>query len=444
MHSDNTTIYAPSSAIGGAIAVIRISGPDAKRVETLFDRDIFSKPSVLRRVMLSQDGERIDDGMAVYFRAPHSYTGEDMVEINCHGGAETVRRILAALSHIGFEPAEGGAFTKRAFLAGKLDLSQAEAVMDLIQASADASRRAALEQLAGSVSETVHGVEAMLLDALSGMDAAIDYPDEAEDEMTLALPKTLDDAEKRLKKLIDDARRGHVLRDGVRVAILGRPNVGKSSLLNALLGRERAIVTEVAGTTRDILDESTSFSGVPIRLIDTAGIREASDEAERIGVRLAREAARDADILLLVLDGGEPLTDADRGLLRDTAADARRLVVVNKSDREAAWDIGEIGAGADDVLTVSARQASGLDTLKTEILKRTAPRDAAYGALTNERHIALCEAAHRAVCDAMRASEVDCAATDVRDALHALGGITGTDVDAEVIDRIFARFCVGK
>lgn len=432
------TIYAPASAIGGAIAVIRVSGPRAAEVSRILSADITGRPRELRLVHVRDGKEIVEDGMAVYFPAPHSYTGENMVELHCHGGSQTVQRVLGLLATCGFRPAEGGEFSRRAFLYGKMDLSQAEAVMDIINADAEQSLKAALAQLHGSVSREIQAVESLLLDALSGIDAAIDYPEEAEADAYAALPQQLGAARERIAQLLANGRRGRVLRDGLRVVILGRPNVGKSSLLNALLGQERAIVTNAAGTTRDVLDERTSFRGVPVRLFDTAGIREASDEAERIGVNRAREALKTADVTLIVLDGSATLTPEDHALLEETRH-LVRILVRNKCDLPTtACDIGE------GMIPVSAKTGEGLSALCDHILALAAPERADAACITNERHLHALEGAQAALSSAAAAVELDCVATDIRTALHFLGSITGTDVDDTVIDRIFSRFCVGK
>lgn len=437
MRNSEDTIYAPSTAIGGAIAVLRVSGPRAKETARIFDRGFASEPGMMRFVRVQDDKEPIDDAMAVYFSAPASYTGEDMVEIDCHGGHQTVQRILGLLSGLGFRPAEGGEFTRRAFLNGKMDLAQAEAVMDIITADAEQSRKAALNQLHGSVSRAIHDVEDVLLDALSGIDAAIDYPDEAEEDCIAWLPEQLGAGRSKAERLLADGRRGRVLRDGLRVVILGRPNTGKSSLMNALAGFERAIVTDIAGTTRDVLDERLSFDGVPVRLIDTAGIREATDRAEQIGVDRALDEMRRADVQLVLLDGSSPLTAEDKTLIETTENGLPRILVVNKCDLPRQTDY----AGA---ISISAKTGQGLEELKREVLRLAAPQDADCNAITNERHLHALEQACAALCSAEQAEELDCKATDIRAALQALGSITGTDVDATVIDRIFERFCVGK
>lgn len=434
----NDTIYAPSTAIGGAIAVLRVSGFDTARAMQILSRDIRETPREMRYLRILDGMETVDRCMAVWFPSPASYTGEDMLEINCHGGPAIVRRILALLSKLGFRPAEGGEFTRRAFLNGKLDLTQAEAVMDVVSATAEQSGRAAMRQLAGSVSREVGAIAELLTDALAGVDAAIDYPDEAEADAYAALPEKIADAKSRMERLIDEGRRGRVLRDGLRVAILGRPNVGKSSLLNALLGEERAIVTASAGTTRDVLDAYTAFSGVPVRLVDTAGIRDAEDEAERIGVGRARDELAGADVRILLLDASVPPTDADRSLLRETEG-LPRIIAANKCDLGRAPETAAL-----EPLFLSAKTGEGLETLRARVLLLAAPEHAETVCLTNERHIHAMERALAALHEADPAAELDCVATDLGAALHALGEITGADVDETVIDRIFARFCVGK
>ncbi len=437
----NDTIFAPSSAIGGAIAVLRVSGPEAARVAELLDRDITSAPSRVRHARLLDGKTVVDDCMAAFFRAPRSYTGEDMAELYCHGGPMTVQKALALLSGLGFRPAEAGEFTRRAFENGKLDLSQAEAVMDVINASAEKSLKAAVLQLTGSVRSEITALEELLLDALAGIDAAIDYPDEAEADAVASLPETLARVKSRLAALIDEGRRGRVLRDGLRAVILGRPNVGKSSLLNALLGTDRAIVTPLPGTTRDVLDERTAIDGVPVRLVDTAGIRDGADAAESIGVERARRELRTADLILLVLDSSEPLAQADRELLGETAG-TPRILILNKSDLPSALTESELPAGP--LVRVSAARGDGIGTLKREILRLAAPAAEEAVSITNERHVALLERALAALAEIPSGAELDCVATDVRDALHFLGAITGRTVDAHVIARIFERFCVGK
>ena len=429
------TIYAPATAIGGAIALIRVSGPLCPNIaREVLDRDVTKTPRMLRFVRV-MDGEKVlDDGMACFLPGPGTYTGEDMLELSCHGGSRTVARLLERLSAAGARPAEPGEFTKRAFLNGKMDLSEAEAVMDVVSARAEESLKAALEQLHGKLSKRIHGIEELLIDSLSAIDAAVDYPDEVEEDVSATLPESLDRAQGEIDALIAEGRQGRALREGVYVALVGRPNVGKSSLLNALLGADRAIVTDLPGTTRDTLDEETSFFGVPVRLVDTAGIRESGDLVEQIGIDRARAALDRADVAVLLLDGTQTLTEEDQRLLALTAG-KNRLVLRSKGDLlQARDDFGE--------LSVSAKTGEGLDELKRRIVALSGAREGA--AITNERHIKALENARAALLHARTAHELTLVATDVRDALHHLGAITGRDVDADLIDRIFSRFCVGK
>ena len=429
------TIYAPATAIGGAIALIRVSGPLCPNIaRAMLDRDVAKTPRMLRFVRV-MDGEKVlDDGMACFLPGPGTYTGEDMLELSCHGGSRTVARLLERLSVAGARPAEPGEFTKRAFLNGKMDLSEAEAVMDVVSARAEESLKAALEQLHGKLSKRIHGIEELLIDSLSAIDAAVDYPDEVEEDVSSALPESLDRAQREIDALIAEGRQGRALREGVYVALVGRPNVGKSSLLNALLGADRAIVTDLPGTTRDTLDEETSFFGVPVRLVDTAGIRESGDLVEQIGIDRARAALDRADVAVLLLDGTQSLTEEDQRLLALTAG-KNRLVLRSKGDLlQTRDDFGE--------LSVSAKTGEGLDELKRRIVALSGAREGA--AITNERHIKALENAREALLHARTAHELTLVATDVREALHHLGAITGRDVDADLIDRIFSRFCVGK
>ena len=429
------TIYAPATAIGGAIALIRVSGPLCPNIaRAMLDRDVAKTPRMLRFVRV-MDGEKVlDDGMACFLPGPGTYTGEDMLELSCHGGSRTVARLLERLSVAGARPAEPGEFTKRAFLNGKMDLSEAEAVMDVVSARAEESLKAALEQLHGKLCKRIHGIEELLIDSLSAIDAAVDYPDEVEEDVSSALPESLDRAQREIDALIAEGRQGRALREGVYVALVGRPNVGKSSLLNALLGADRAIVTDLPGTTRDTLDEETSFFGVPVRLVDTAGIRESGDLVEQIGIDRARAALDRADVAVLLLDGTQTLTEEDQRLLALTAG-KNRLVLRSKGDLlQTRDDFGE--------LSVSAKTGEGLDELKRRIVALSGAKEGA--AITNERHIKALENAREALLHARTAHELTLVATDVREALHHLGAITGRDVDADLIDRIFSRFCVGK
>ncbi len=429
------TIYAPSTAVGGAIALIRVSGPLCPVIaREMLDRDVTKAPRMMRFVHMQDGNAVLDDGMACFLPGPGTYTGEDMLELSCHGGSRSVARLLERLSKTGARPAEPGEFTKRAFLNGKMDLSEAEAVMDVVSARAEESLKAALDQLHGKLKERIVAVEELLLDSLSAIDAAVDYPDEVEEDVSLALPESLNRAKREIDALIAEGRQGRVLREGVYVALVGRPNVGKSSLLNALIGADRAIVTELPGTTRDTLDEETAFFGVPVRLVDTAGIRDSKDVVEQIGIDRAKTALDRADVAVLLLDGTQTLTEEDEQLLTLTEGKTR-LILRSKGDLLQTED------GFGD-LTISAKTGEGLEELKRRIVALSGAREGA--AITNERHIKALENAAAALQHAGQVSELTLVATDIRDALHHLGAITGRDVDGELIDRIFARFCVGK
>ncbi|MDD3401690.1 MAG: tRNA uridine-5-carboxymethylaminomethyl(34) synthesis GTPase MnmE [Eubacteriales bacterium] len=432
----NETIYAPSTAIGGAIAIIRVSGSRSKTIsKEIFSKDITGLPNRLCYVLL-KDGEGIVDAcMGVFLPAPHTYTGEDMLEIHCHGGAMTVQSVLKCLSRTGARPAENGEFTKRAFLNGKMDLSQAEAVMDIINAEAQQSLKAALLQHEGSVKRQIEAVEGILLNTLSGIDAAIDYPEEAEADAYASLGESLDTATDEINRLLKTGRDNRVLRIGVSLAIVGKPNVGKSSLLNALLGRDRAIVTAAAGTTRDTIEEKLSIEGIPMRIVDTAGIRACSDEAESIGIERAKQVLDSADLVLLVTDGSEALDSNDSQLMSMTAR-KNRIIVSNKAD------ICKADRDAD--VYVSAKTGVGMDELKSLIVGRIAPNTTDCTAITNERHLRALECALVGIEAAKEACQLDCIATDIRESLHHLGSITGTDIDEKVLDKIFENFCVGK
>ncbi len=435
------TIFALATPAGGAIAVIRISGPQVKNVI----EKTFTQPLVHARMShgFVVDGEaRIDEAMAVYFEAPKSYTGEDMAELYTHGGRAVVSRTLALLSSYA-RPAEPGEFTRRAFLNGKLDLSQAEAVQDMVAASSERGAALALEQLQGSVSRAVKTVEQNLLDALSGIDAAIDYPEELEHDVFSNLPMSLQTAEKEIAVLLDNGMKQRVYREGAKVVLLGRPNAGKSSLMNALLGYERAIVTPNAGTTRDVIEEETLFFDVPVRLTDTAGMRESGDEAERIGVSRAKSAAEQADFLLLTFDGAEELDESDRQLLFSTVS-RPRMAVVCKSDLGAKISTAALTDEYDVfAVSVSVYTGEGVEELKREVASRLAP-ETESALVTNARHIAALIKARQALQSAISAKDAELIATDLRDALRYLGEITGETVDDAVLDRIFERFCVGK
>jgi tRNA modification GTPase len=438
----NDTIFALSTPAGGAIAVVRISGIYALRtLKHIFTGKI--TPKTLSHGKLTDGGEVIDDIMTVYLPAPKTYTGEDMAELYTHGGSAVVSRTLDLLLKEGLRPAEPGEFTRRAYINGKMDLAQAEAVMDVINASALRNAKAAVLQLEGSLSRELSKIEELLFDALSGIDAAIDYPEELEEDVFSGLPGKLKEASDKISKLLEGAEHAGAFREGARIVILGRPNTGKSSLLNALIGHSRAIVTPVPGTTRDIIEEQTSLGGVPVRIADTAGLRDTEDLVENIGIKRAREAMENADLLLLAFDSAMEWSNEDGALIRETEG-KDRIAVLCKSDLKPMISENELKARTGlTACTVSAVTQEGIEALKREIAARIAPSEESP-LVTNKRHIAALEAAFRDIKSALSASEPDCIATDVRSALDHIGEITGRSVDEEVLDRIFANFCVGK
>lgn len=442
MYNNTDTIFAPSTAIGGAITVIRISGPDSSTAATQLIHKPLT-PRMLTYAPILFNEEVLDESMAVFFPFPNSYTGEDMLELHCHGGLQTFRRISDALTALGFRPAEGGEFTKRAFLNGKMDLTQAEAVMDLINAQADVSLRTALYQLSGKMGDQISSIESCLLDIRSEIEAIIDYPDEMNDQKEGLLNK-LTSVSLSINTLLKKSRQGKYLREGVRAVILGRPNVGKSSVFNALIGENRAIVTGTEGTTRDLIDETIEWKGVSVRLQDTAGIREAADEAEAIGIERAREAFQHADILLLIIDVSRPLSQEDLSLI-ESAKDRRCIIVLNKSDLpDDTSTLHACTAAASSVIRTSCPDNTGFDVLKDEIIAVAEPEHLDVTSVTNIRHIRALEQALGCISRIEANMDLDCVATELREASHFLGIITGSDVDEQLLDRIFENFCVGK
>lgn len=446
-YSDDT-IFALSTPVGGAIALIRVSGALALPAA----RHIFTGSTEPRIASFGRlhDGERIiDEVVSVFYKAPNSYTGEDMIELSIHGSYAVASEVSALLQKQGMRPAEAGEFTKRAFLNGKLDLIQADAVMDIIASTSRASAEAAMEQLAGGLSRRIAEIEDKLTDALSEISAAIDYPEEMEDEVRCELPLILSAASEEIARLIANGRNNRVLREGASVVIAGPVNAGKSSLMNALCDTDRAIVTANAGTTRDIIEEHLSIRGVPVRLWDTAGIRSSADEAERIGIERALAALKTAQVVILLLDASLPLP-ADIGELLSHTRPDNRIIALNKSDLLVSETADTCAAKEllallpdETPIFISCKTHEGLEQLKDRTAALIRP-DCESAIVTNERHIARLEAALSCIDHAIAAPDAELSSIDIRAALTALGEITGRTVDDGVIDRIFERFCVGK
>ena len=444
----------------GGIGIIRVSGGDALGVARRVFRpaaggtlgDIAPYTARYGHIVAA-DGTVIDECILLYMRAPHSYTGEDTAELQCHGGAVVLREVLLRTWEAGARPAEAGEFTKRAFLHGRLDLARAEGVMELIAAKSTRAAHAARERLAGAFSHAVTDIRTQILGAVAHIEAGIDFP---EDDIPAAsaehLAAEIAAASAAVRRLLAGADTGRILREGVKTVIVGRPNVGKSSLLNALLGMERAIVTDVPGTTRDIIEEEISVAGIPLRLLDTAGLRAAEDAVEQIGVARTEQHLTDAELILAVFDASEPLTAEDHALLtRLSSALADIIILCSKEDRPSVLSAADFSAVAAPVLRISAQEGTGLDALREEIAVHIVRRegDLSDGALPNkEREIeALRRAeAHLTAAAGTLAADLgtDFVSIDLRAAYDALGEILGETVDTDLIDRIFSEFCIGK
>ena len=457
---EETTIAAIATAPGeGGIGIIRLSGVSAAEIaDKIFHTGKIKtfKEAVPYMMYFGHvtDGEkRIDEGLAVYMKAPHSYTGEDVVEIQIHGSAEALRETLALALRNGAVPAMRGEFTKRAFLNGRLDLAQAEAVMDIISAKGEAALTQAESHLSGALSGFVHEVMEELKDLITKLEVTIDYPEEDLEDLTMEeTGDALEKIDKSLSALLKRSEEGRVIREGLRTAIIGRPNAGKSSLLNALLQEERAIVTDVPGTTRDTIEEAVRISGVSLLLMDTAGLRETDNKVEQIGIERARASMEKADLILAVIDGSSPLDEEDKTILYSLGG-KKAIVILNKYDltpEVKAEDIWEI-AGHVPVVSLSARYGSGMDELREELRKITEKQDADAGRvlfLTNLRHVELVRKALdnvlRARASVREGLQADFIVIDLTEAWKTMGEITGDTMDDELIHSIFSRFCVGK
>lgn len=438
-----------------AIGILRLSGDGCAEVAgRVFScgsgRPLTEAPD--RKLVLGTlhdaQGRAVDQALAVYTRAPRTYTGEDTVELQCHGSPAALSAGLLALCAAGARQAGPGEFTKRAFLNGRIDLTGAEAVIDLIEAeTADAAANAAA-QLGGALLSRIEPIYGALTDICSHYHAVLDYPDEDIPDFRLAaFETTLEDARSRLEALLATCERGRILKNGVRVALLGRPNVGKSSLLNALAGYERVIVTALPGTTRDTVEERLSFGGLPVRLIDTAGIRETDDLIEALGVSRSEQASREADLALFLCDGSEPLSAEDRQAMAAAKLAKRSLGVINKTDLP--QRVEREALPFDTVFTVSALTGEGLEELTAHVralFDDDLPCDG--GILTNVRQqqaVGRAAAAIVRALDALRLGVTsDAVLTEIEDAMQALGELTGRSVREDVTNRIFERFCVGK
>lgn len=453
------TIAAIATAYGeGGIGIVRISGPASKEILSKIFVSPKSKNLTSRQLkyghIIDPDSKKtIDEVMAVYMKGPSTYTAEDVVEINCHGSVVSLQKTLEVVLRQGARIAEAGEFTKRAFLNGRLDLSQAEAVIDVVKAKTEKGFDVALNQMEGSLSERIHTIRESLLDLLVQTTVNIDYPDEDIEEITYDLFKDkISSINDDICNLLDTADTGKIIQEGLAVAIVGKPNVGKSSLMNALLKENRAIVTEIPGTTRDTIEEFVSLKSVPIRLIDTAGIRETRDEIERIGIEKSKEVFNKADLIILMLDGTNPLSEEDLKII-EYIKERRSIVLINKMDLESLLTIKDVKKhlpGA-TVIKTAIKKGLGLGDLEDEILNMVyggAVKQNESLLITNIRHKELLEKSKQALDDAIemtsRLEALDFIEVDIKNAYEFLGEIIGETVSDDIINAVFSRFCLGK
>lgn len=453
------TIVAISTAMGeGAIGIVRLSGPEALPIiNKLFQGKDLSKVTshtIHYGHIVNSEGKILDEVMVTLLKAPKTYTREDIVEINCHGGIVALQRILEACLHQGARLAEPGEFTKRAFLNGRIDLSQAEALMDLIQAKTGRAMDASLNQLQGSLSNAIRQLRNEMLNCLAQVEVSIDYPeyDDVEEISSQKMIETANEVKEKVTKLLEKAQSGKLFREGIETAIIGRPNVGKSSLLNYLTGSDKAIVTDIAGTTRDTIEEYINVRGVPLHLIDTAGIRETDELVEQIGVEKSRRIMAEADLIILILNQSESLTEIDKELLKLTKG-KKRIVLLNKTDLPSQIDKEDLLHYLDkeEWIALSVTNEKGLDKLEDRISQlfyegNLEANDINY--LLNSRHTHLLHEVVKCLNEVILACQmnvpIDLVQIDFTRAWELLGEITGDSVQDELLDQLFSQFCLGK
>ncbi|GIO11960.1 tRNA modification GTPase MnmE [Cohnella xylanilytica] len=454
------TIAAVATALGeGSIAVVRVSGPEAvERIAPLFRSKTDLREAKTHTVNYGwivdpADGAVVDEVLVTVMKGPRSFTAEDVVEISTHGGIVAVQSVLELVLRSGVRMAEPGEFTKRAFLNGRIDLAQAEAVIDLIRSKSNRAFQVARRQSEGALSKKIVPLRRQLIELLAHVEVNIDYPEHDVAEMTAsAITETCGKVLEAVRGLLKTAAEGKILREGIVTAIVGRPNAGKSSLLNALAQDNKAIVTDIPGTTRDIVEESVSLSGIPLRLLDTAGIRETSDVVERIGVERSRGALNEADLILLVLNHNEPLHEDERRLLEELEG-RPVIVVVNKIDLPGRLELDEVRSRfeAERIVEISAKEGTGIEALERAVSMlffggSIESEDLTY--VSNARHISLLHAAAKSLQDAMGAAKegipIDLIQIDIAAAWEQLGEIVGDSVGESLLDQIFSQFCLGK
>ncbi len=458
---DLDTITSISTPMGeGAIGIVRLSGPQAVEIaDKLYKgkhllNDVPSHTINYGHIIDPESKEVVEEVMVSVLRAPKTFTREDIIEINCHGGILTINRVLELTMTYGARMAEPGEFTKRAFLNGRIDLSQAEAVMDFIRSKTDRASKVAMNQIEGRLSDLIKKQRQSILEILAQVEVNIDYPeyDDVEDATTEFLLEQSKEIKQEINRLLDTGAQGKIMREGLSTVIVGKPNVGKSSMLNNLIQDNKAIVTEVAGTTRDVLEEYVNVRGVPLRLVDTAGIRETEDIVEKIGVERSRKALSQADLILFVLNNKEALTQEDYTLY-EVVKNEDVIVIVNKMDLEQNIDINEVKdmIGNTPLIQTSMLKQEGIDELEIQI------RDLFFGGevqnqdmtyVSNSRHISLLKQARQTIQDAIDAAEsgvpMDMVQIDLTRTWEILGEIIGETASDELIDQLFSQFCLGK
>lgn len=458
---DFDTITSISTPMGeGAIGIVRLSGPEAVEIgDKLYKgkkklKDVPSHTINYGHIIDPETDEVVEEVMISVLRAPKTFTREDIIEINCHGGILTINRILELTMTHGARMAEPGEYTKRAFLNGRIDLSQAEAVMDFIRSKTDRASKVAMNQIEGRLSDLIKRQRQSILEILAQVEVNIDYPeyDDVEDATTEFLLAQSKKIKNEIDQLLETGTQGKIMREGLSTVIVGKPNVGKSSMLNNLIQDNKAIVTEVAGTTRDVLEEYVNVRGVPLRLVDTAGIRDTEDIVEKIGVERSRKALSEADLILFVLNNNEPLTEEDRTLY-EVIKNEDAIVIVNKTDLERRLDIEEVKTmiGDTPLIQTSMLKQEGVDELELQI------RDLFFGGevqnqdmtyVSNSRHISLLKQARQTIQDAIDAAEagipMDMVQIDLTRTWELLGEIIGESASDELINQLFSQFCLGK
>lgn len=458
---DFDTITSISTPMGeGAIGIVRLSGPQAIEIGDILYKgkkklsEVETHTINYGHIIDPETNETVEEVMVSVLRAPKTFTREDIIEINCHGGILTINRILELTMTYGARMAEPGEYTKRAFLNGRIDLSQAEAVMDFIRSKTDRASKVAMNQIEGRLSDLIKKQRQSILEILAQVEVNIDYPeyDDVEDATTDFLLEQSKRIKEEINRLLETGAQGKIIREGLSTVIVGRPNVGKSSMLNNLIQDNKAIVTEVAGTTRDVLEEYVNVRGVPLRLVDTAGIRDTEDIVEKIGVERSRKALSEADLILFVLNNNEPLTEDDQTLF-EVIKNEDVIVIINKTDLEQRLDVSELREMIGDMplIQTSMLKQEGIDELEIQIKDlffggEVQNQDMTY--VSNSRHISLLKQARQSIQDAIDAAEsgipMDMVQIDLTRTWEILGEIIGESASDELIDQLFSQFCLGK